>query len=170
MFYSCEKLHKTSKQKLFTECVYFEQDRITSCKTKNMFLFHCVVSDFALKQKQNVFVSLSFQWFGSETKTKCFCFTQFLMIWPCWHSILDCMKVVFFLSPAWIRLFEIVHPWQLVSVLMWQRLEHCFFSKVANSDQIKLVDFLVKVLVNFGLFSVNYTYSTSSTVLSEVGL
>ena len=34
-----------------------------------MFLFHRIVSDFALKHKQNVLVSLSFQWFGSETKT-----------------------------------------------------------------------------------------------------
>ena len=96
MFYSCEKLHKTSKQKLFTECVYFEQDRITSCKTKNMFLFHCVVSDFALKQKQNVFVSLSFQWLGSETKAKCFCFTQFLMIWQWNQNILFLFHCTFF--------------------------------------------------------------------------
>ena len=43
---------------------------------------------------------------------------------------------------------------------------------VANSDQIKLADCSVKVLINFGLFSVtvNDTYSPSSKLLSEVGL
>ena len=45
-----------------------------------------------------------------------------------------------------------------------------FFPEVANSDQIKLADCSVKVLVNFGLFSVNDTYSPSSKLLSEVGL
>ena len=95
------------------------ETELHNAKHKNVFM-HRVVSDFALKQKkqkQNVFVSVSFLWFGSETKTKCFCFTQFTMIlhwnknkmflfrsvsviwqwnknkmslhlfWPCWHSI-----------------------------------------------------------------------------------
>ena len=39
--------------------------------SKNVFV-SLGVSDFALKQKQNVIVSLSFQWFGSETKALIF--------------------------------------------------------------------------------------------------
>ena len=40
-----------------------------------MFLFHSVFSHLAVKTKKNVFVSICFKRFGSETKTKCFCFT-----------------------------------------------------------------------------------------------
>ena len=76
MFDSCEKLHKTSKQKLFywlclfwarqnyimqnkKKCFCFTALSVTLHWNKNkMFLFHSVFSDFAVKQKQNVFVSL----------------------------------------------------------------------------------------------------------------
>ena len=55
-------------------------------KQKLSFLFHSAVICLTVKQKLNVFVSLSFWLFGSETKTKCFCFVA-LVFWPFWHSI-----------------------------------------------------------------------------------
>ena len=62
-----------------------------------MFLFHLVFRYLAVKQKQNVFVPLSFQRFGSETKTKCFCFVA-LVFWPCWHSIMPTLGQQSFLK------------------------------------------------------------------------
>ena len=81
-FWSFSEIDTQTKTYVFVSlsCHLFDSETKTKCCVK-MFLFHCVVSDFALKQKQNVFVSLSFRLFGSETKTKCFCFTRFSVIW-----------------------------------------------------------------------------------------
>ena len=52
-----------------------------------MFLFHSAYNDFAVKQKQNVSVSLSSQWFCSETKTKCFGFTALFLALLAFHNV-----------------------------------------------------------------------------------
>ena len=73
-----------AKQKI---CFCFTALSVTLHWNKNkMFLFHSVFSDLAVKQKQNVFVSLSFWWFGSETKTFCFCFTVLFLALLAFHK------------------------------------------------------------------------------------
>ena len=64
-----------AKQKMFlSHCIASD----FALMQKQDVLFHSVFSDLAVKQKQHVFVSLRFRLFGSEIKH---------FFWPCWHSI-----------------------------------------------------------------------------------
>ena len=69
-FCSFSEIDTQTKTYVFVSlsCHLFDSETKTKCCVK-MFLFHCVVNDFALKQKQNVFV----------------CFTQFPVIWQ-WNK------------------------------------------------------------------------------------
>ena len=154
MFDSCEKLHKTSKQKLFYWLCLLWARQNYIMQNKKMFLFHRVVSDFALKQKQNVFVSVSFLWFGSETKTKCFCFTQFTMIVfalsetelhnakqknvfvspRCWWICIETKTKCFCFSQ-----FSVIWQWfhSVYMILHWNKNKMFLFHSVYNDFAVK---------------------------------